>query len=74
MQSIYNQKLFLFRQLHRFSLLVGHLLVSWSVGFTQSFIKPFLEIFAGWEDLGQQEIKQGPELTQIVLERRACQK
>lgn len=36
-------------------------------------IEPLLEGAAALEDGGQQEVEQGPELGQLVLQRRSCQ-
>lgn len=30
-------------------------------------IKPFVKIGRGWEDLWQQEVKEGPKLMQVIL-------
>jgi hypothetical protein len=59
MQSIDDQELFFFGELHSHLLFVSQVLVG--VG-GESFFEPFLEILATGEDLWKQEVKKSPEL------------
>jgi len=61
MQPIDDQQLLLLVQLHR---LIARVLVD-------GHGEPLLEVVAAVEHLGQQEIEQSPQLSQIVLKRRA---
>lgn len=51
------------------SLRITHLLPSHGEG----GIEPLFECAAALEDGGQQEVEEGPELRQLVLQRSACQ-
>jgi hypothetical protein len=72
MESIDDQELLFLGELHGFPFLVGHLSISGGISFAQSFVEPFLEIFARGEDFRKQKIEQGPEFTQVVLKWGTC--
>mmetsp|Transcript_27928 Transcript_27928/g.26964 ORF Transcript_27928/g.26964 Transcript_27928/m.26964 type:complete len:446 (-) Transcript_27928:715-2052(-) len=73
MEPIYDEQLLLFRELEGLLLIVGDLAVGARVVLAEGFVEPFLEFLAGGEDLGEQEVEEGPELTQVVLEGRPCE-
>jgi hypothetical protein len=73
MQSIDNEELFFLTELKCLFFIARDLGVSHWVHLAQGLVEPLLEFVAGREDLREQEVQKGPQLTQVVLEGRTRQ-